>query len=58
MKRLLTPLAIVAVAVAAAVVTGRGDGREERATYRFAVAVRNVDQPVHVTAPRNEQNNL
>jgi glucose/arabinose dehydrogenase len=58
MKRLLTPVAIVAVVITAAVVTGRGDGREDRTAYRFVVAVRNVSEPVHVTAPRNEPNNL
>jgi glucose/arabinose dehydrogenase len=50
------PLAVLAVVAA---VVARGSGEEEqRLSYRFAVAVRNVDEPVHVTAPRSEPNNL
>jgi glucose/arabinose dehydrogenase len=57
-RRVFIPAAIITVAVLAAIATSRGDGKEERSAYRFAVAVRNVDEPTHVTAPRNEPNNL
>jgi glucose/arabinose dehydrogenase len=47
------PFAIVGSAVALG-----ADEREQRSSYRFAAVVRNVDEPVHVTAPRSEPNNL
>jgi glucose/arabinose dehydrogenase len=47
------PVAIVGAAVA----LGAGEN-EKRSSYRFAPAIRNVDEPVHVTAPRSEPNNL
>jgi glucose/arabinose dehydrogenase len=55
--RRLALAALIALAFAAGVVLG-ADGGTERAMYRFAPVVRNVDEPVHVAATRSEPNNL
>jgi glucose/arabinose dehydrogenase len=47
------PVAIVGAAVA----LGAGEN-EQRSSYRFVPAIRNLDEPVHLTAPRSEPNNL
>ncbi len=63
MRRVALLALVLGLLAAFAVVLGVG-GREQekqaqqRQSYRFAPVVRNVDEPVHVTAPRSEPNNL
>jgi glucose/arabinose dehydrogenase len=49
---------LLLAALAAGAVVLRADGKEQRLSYRFVPAVRNLDEPVHVTATRSEVNNL
>ena len=56
MTRAIPVIAAVAAAVAVIAITARnGDGR---VSYTFSPAIRGLDSPIHVSAPRSEPNNL
>jgi glucose/arabinose dehydrogenase len=55
-KRALFVVAAGLAGLAAIAVSARGGG--ERISYDFTPAIRGLDSPVHVAAPRNEPNNL
>ncbi len=56
MKRALFVVVAVLAGLAAIAVSARGGG--ERVSYNFTPAIRGLDSPVHVAAPRSEPNNL
>jgi glucose/arabinose dehydrogenase len=56
MRRLF--LAAVVLAALAAVAALAARGGPERATFRLQPVARGLSEPVHVTAPRNEKNNV
>ena len=63
MRRIAFLALVLGLLVALWVVLGVGGregkkGGEQRLSYRFVPAIRNLDEPVHVTAPRSEPNNL
>ncbi|HYZ19738.1 MAG TPA: PQQ-dependent sugar dehydrogenase [Gaiellaceae bacterium] len=63
MRRIAFLALVLGLLVALGVVLGVGGregkkGGEQRLSYRFVPAIRNLDEPVHVTAPRSEPNNL
>jgi glucose/arabinose dehydrogenase len=56
-KRLGVLAVLAGVFAAGVAMSARGDG-ERAAAYRFVPFARNLSDPVHVSAPRNEPNNL
>lgn len=56
MKRATLLVAVALAGVAAIAVSARGG--DERVSYTFTPAIRGLDSPVHVAAPRSEPNNL
>ena len=56
MKRALFVVAAALAGLASIAVSARGGG--ERVSYNFTPAIRGLDSPVHVSAPRSEPNNL
>jgi glucose/arabinose dehydrogenase len=48
----------VGVAALSAILVVSANGGQERAAYSFAPAIRGLESPIHVSAPRSEPNNL
>jgi glucose/arabinose dehydrogenase len=48
----------VGVAALSAILVVSANGGQERVAYNFVPAIRGLDSPIHVSAPRSEPNNL